>query len=142
MLYSAKNVHIKKQKIMKRVVEIYWQYAKGIRSQGFIVIVLFTFAVILRDILRPIILKTMFDGFPQPAATVQNYMLRWLIVFAIANVAAQSLFRSGEWINSVFQLKHMRALRMAAFDQIMKHCMLLKYLWERAHELIEASDIQ
>ncbi|HQV65097.1 MAG TPA: ABC transporter ATP-binding protein, partial [Candidatus Paceibacterota bacterium] len=105
---------------MKRVLTVYWQYTKGIRTSAFLTILLFTAALLFREILRPYVLRDLVDGLTTHAND-RDFIWHQVVLFAVMHIAAQICFRSGEFINSLFESNHMRNLRNLAFEHMTKH---------------------
>ncbi len=103
---------------MKKVLIIYWRYTEGIRIYGLITICCYATAFIFRDILRPYALGQIIDVLPE-----NDSVALWHLValFAVVQIGSQIFFRSADFINSVFEARHMKILRNVALEHVLKH---------------------
>lgn len=105
---------------MKRVLSVYWKYTKGIRTSAFLTLALFAVGMIFRDILRPYVVKDLVDGLTTHGDD-KSYLWGKVLLFAGVHFVAQIGFRSAEFLNAVFESKHMRNLRNTAFAHMIQH---------------------
>lgn len=103
---------------MKKVLSTYWKYSKGIRSLALITICAYIVGFLLRDILRPYLLKMVVDAMPK-----QDFSHIWTLVFIFAGVQVgmQFFFRFGDFMCSAFESRHMKILRNTALEHLMRH---------------------
>lgn len=102
---------------MKKVLSAYWRYSKGIRKFGLAAIVVMMISFFLRNILRPLALKGVFDGLNSGPDQIL-----WLVfLFALVALIGNVFYSLGDFLISAYEGRQIRTLRNVAFREMIKH---------------------
>ena len=102
---------------MKKVLKYYWLFAKGIRGYAAWTIVLYSLGYIVNAVYRPVALQNVVDALVTHSPRVMVTAVILIAMFPLKEL----FFRSGDFVNSAFESKHLLKLREAGMDTMLKH---------------------